>query len=250
MLGPEANHYILVENAANFRWREGGFVDLIPLLGDGMLTIDGGYHKRARRIMLPAFHRDRLAATTETMVRETERALDGWAPGSEVDVYHWTRALALRIAMRALFGFDPARGNRDFDIAEEFERALSYYGRDYFLQSLRGPGTPWKRMHRARVLLDRADLRGDRPTARRGRLRRGHPLAPHAGARRGGRLLQRPRAARPAHDAAVRRSRHDDLDRHLPLLRAGPASRGARARARGERARARRARAAGRRRHR
>jgi cytochrome P450 len=155
MLGPEANHYILVENASNFRWREGGFVDLIPLLGDGMLTIDGGYHKRARRIMLPAFHRDRLAATTETMVRETERALEGWSPGNEVDVYHWTRALALRIAMRALFGFDPERSNRDFDIAEEFERALSYYGRDYFLQSLRGPGTPWKRMHRARVLLDR-----------------------------------------------------------------------------------------------
>jgi cytochrome P450 len=61
----------------------------------------------------------------------------------------------LRIAMRALFGFDPDRSNRDFDVAEEFERALSYYGRDYFLQSLRGPGTPWKRMHRARVLLDR-----------------------------------------------------------------------------------------------
>jgi cytochrome P450 len=155
MLGPEANHYILVENFNNFRWRDGGFIDLIPLLGDGMLTIDGGYHKRARRIMLPAFHRDRLAGTTETMVRETRRALDGWAPGGEVDVYHWTRALALRIAMRALFGFDPDRSNRDLDVAQEFERALSYYGRDYFLQSLRGPGTPWKRMHRARRRLDR-----------------------------------------------------------------------------------------------
>jgi cytochrome P450 len=154
-LGPEANHYMTVSAASNFRWRDGGMGDLIPLLGDGLLTTDGDYHKRARRIMLPAFHRDRLAATTETMVRETERALDGWTPGSEVDVYHWTRALALRIAMRALFGFDPERSNRDFDIAEEFERALSYYGRDYFLQSLRGPGTPWKRMHRARVLLDR-----------------------------------------------------------------------------------------------
>ena len=39
-------------------------VDLIPLLGDGLLTIDGGYHKTARRMLLPAFHHDRLAATS------------------------------------------------------------------------------------------------------------------------------------------------------------------------------------------
>ena len=41
MLGPEANHYMLVSHASNFRWREGHFRDLIPLLGDGLLTIDG-----------------------------------------------------------------------------------------------------------------------------------------------------------------------------------------------------------------
>ena len=40
-LGPEANHYITVSNASNFRWREGSMGDLIPLLGDGLLTTDG-----------------------------------------------------------------------------------------------------------------------------------------------------------------------------------------------------------------
>jgi len=155
MLGPEANHYMLVENAANFRWRDGGFIDLIPLLGDGMLTIDGTYHRRARRIMLPAFHRDRIAASQETMVEETRRALDGIRPGDQLDVYHWTRALAMRIAMRALFGFDPDRSGRGIDVADEFERALSYYAADYVVQSLRGPLTPWRRMREARRLLDR-----------------------------------------------------------------------------------------------
>jgi cytochrome P450 len=155
LLGPDANRHMLVENFDNFRWRDGAFIDLIPLLGDGLLTIDGAYHKRARRIMLPAFHRERIAAAQSTMVEETARALDGWAPDRVVDVYHWTRALALRIAMRALFGFDADRSNRDFDVAEEFERALSFYGHDYFSQSLRGPRTPWRRMHLARRLLDR-----------------------------------------------------------------------------------------------
>ena len=60
MLGPEANHFMLVSHADHFRWRDGGFGDLIPLLGDGMLTIDGDFHQQSRRIMLPAFHHERV----------------------------------------------------------------------------------------------------------------------------------------------------------------------------------------------
>src|SRR5829696_833171 len=154
-LGPEANHHITVSNASNFRWRDGGMRDLIPLLGDGLLTTDGEYHRRARRIMLPAFHRDQVAAATGTMVEETERALESWRPSQRLDLYAWTRRLALRIAMRALFGFDPDRGARDGEMAEEFEHVLGYWGRDYTAQMLRGPGSPWRRMIRTRGLLDR-----------------------------------------------------------------------------------------------
>ena len=60
MLGPEANNYITVSHPENFHWRESSFGDLIPLLGDGLLTIDGAYHDRARRIMMPAFHREQI----------------------------------------------------------------------------------------------------------------------------------------------------------------------------------------------
>jgi cytochrome P450 len=157
-LGPEANHYMTVSHASNFRWRDGSLGDLIPLLGDGLLTTDGDYHKRARRIMLPAFHREQIAAAADTMLDEVERALEPWRPGARVLLYPWTRRLALRIAMRALFGFDPDRSSRDLDMAEEFERALGFWGRDYAAQMLRGPGSPWRDMQRARVLLDRAIL--------------------------------------------------------------------------------------------
>jgi cytochrome P450 len=155
MLGPEANHYMLVSHAENFRWRDGGFVDLIPLLGDGLLTIDGPYHRRARRIMLPAFHRERIAAAQEVMASETERALGRWPAEGEVDLYSWTRGLTLRVAMRALFGFDPDRAAGGIDPAAEFERALNWYGRDFFVRTLHGPFTPWRVMHDARRRLDR-----------------------------------------------------------------------------------------------
>jgi cytochrome P450 len=152
-IGPEANHHILVSNADNYRWRDGGFGDLIPLLGDGMLTIDGGYHRRARRIMLPAFHRDRIAAASDTMIEEAEQALANWRPGEVVDVYHWARNLAMRIAMRALLGLNPDDGDTGARAAVEFERALSFYGTDFALRVLRGPGSPWRRMLKSREVL-------------------------------------------------------------------------------------------------
>jgi cytochrome P450 len=154
-LGPAANHYITVSGASNFRWRDGGMGDLIPLLGDGLLTTDGDYHRRARQIMLPAFHREQVAAARDTMMDETARAMEAWRPGARLDLYSWTRHLALRIALRALFGFDPDRSTHDADLAEVFENVLGYWGREYTMQMLRGPGSPWRRMLRARELLDR-----------------------------------------------------------------------------------------------
>ncbi len=153
-LGPEANHYITVSHASNFRWRDGGLGDLIPLLGDGLLTTDGDYHRRARHIMLPAFHREQLAASTQIMNEEADRAAAGWRPGDRLDLYTWTRRLALRVAMRALFGFDPGHSASDAQMAAQFEEALGFWGQDYAVQMLRGPGSPWRAMNRARAQLD------------------------------------------------------------------------------------------------
>ncbi len=82
MLGPAANHYITVSHAANFTWRESHFRDLIGLMGDGLLTIDGDFHRRSRLAMLPGFHRERIAASVDVMVAETNRALAMLVPGA------------------------------------------------------------------------------------------------------------------------------------------------------------------------
>jgi cytochrome P450 len=171
MLGPAANHYMTVSHAENFQWREGHLGDLIPLLGDGLLTIDGDFHRRSRRIMLPAFHHDRIAEAIDVMAEETAAALAGWHDGLRVNVYGWTRHLAMRIAMRALFGLDPDASTGQLDAAEHFERALSFYSRDYFLQIMRGPGTPFARMLQARRALDAVihdEIRRRRRTGERG----------------------------------------------------------------------------------
>jgi cytochrome P450 len=170
MLGPEANHYMTVSHAANFTWRDGHMGDMIPLLGDGLLTIDGEFHRRSRKIMLPAFHHEQIAKTQATMDEEVERATAAWHADERVDLYAWTRVLALRIAMRALFGLDPD-DRTDERSAHDFEEALGFWSRDYLLQVMRGPGTPWKKLHNARGRLDTlifAEIDRRRATGERG----------------------------------------------------------------------------------
>jgi cytochrome P450 len=152
MLGPEANRFMLVTNREKFRWRDGSLGDLIPLIGDGLLTTDGEYHDRAREIMVPVFHRERIAAAAGVMTEEAVAALDGWRAGEAIDLYDWTRHVAMRVAMRALFGLDPDRAG--VDVAATFERGLSFYEREYFLQVVRGPGSPFARLRRVRRTLD------------------------------------------------------------------------------------------------
>jgi cytochrome P450 len=172
MLGPAANHYITVSHAANFEWREGQFRDLIGLMGDGLLTIDGDFHRRSRLVMLPAFHREHIAASVQTVLDETDAALAELTPGTELDLYTWTRHLAMRIAMRALFGLDPdGERARAIDAAGLFEEALSYYSSDYLLRVFRGRRSPWGRMQQAARRLDEliyTDIAERRADGRRG----------------------------------------------------------------------------------
>jgi retinoid hydroxylase len=172
MLGPAANHYMTVSHASNFIWRESHFRDLTALIGDGLLTTDGEFHRRSRLIMLPAFHRERIASTIEVMREEVERALQDFEVGRKIDLYAWTRRLALRIAMRALFGLDPdGERARQIDAAGLFEQALSFYSTPYPARLLRGPRTPWSRLVSAARRLNRmiyAEIKERRASGRRG----------------------------------------------------------------------------------
>jgi len=172
MLGPAANHYVTVSHASNFLWRDGHFRDLIGLMGDGLLTIDGEFHRRSRMIMLPAFHREHIAASVDVIIEETERALEQMTPGAKIDLYSWTRHLAMRVAMRALFGLDPdGEHARSVDAAGLFEEALAFYASDYLLRIFRGRLSPWASMQRAARRLDEviySEIARRRATGERG----------------------------------------------------------------------------------
>jgi retinoid hydroxylase len=154
-IGAEVNHQILVGDFDAFQWREGRFADLWPLLGDGLLNTDGGYHREFRMLMLPAFHRDYIAAVAETMIAEALVATEALREGEVVEIYRWVRELALRIALRGLLGMETNAG-RERALAAAFEASLAIHGEPVLLQLLPAPRTPLARAIAARQALDAA----------------------------------------------------------------------------------------------
>jgi cytochrome P450 len=72
-------------------------------LGEGLLTSEGEFWRAQRKLMQPAFHRDRIAAFGEVMVDFTERLMASWADGQGRDIQSDMMRLTLEIVAKALF---------------------------------------------------------------------------------------------------------------------------------------------------
>ena len=83
------------------------------LVGNGLLTSEGDFWLRQRRLAQPAFHRDRINAYAEVMVAFTERMLESWRDGEGRDVHHDMMQLTLAIVAKTLF---------DSEVVDEAER--------------------------------------------------------------------------------------------------------------------------------
>lgn len=73
------------------------------LLGKGLLTSEGQYHRRQRRLAQPAFHRDRLEGYASTMVERAAVARERWKASEELDIAKEMMSLTLDIVTRTLF---------------------------------------------------------------------------------------------------------------------------------------------------
>jgi cytochrome P450 len=76
------------------------------LFGEGLLTSEGDFWLRQRRLAQPAFHRARVSAYAATMAEYTEQLIASWRNGEERDIHEEMMQLALRIVSKTLFDAD------------------------------------------------------------------------------------------------------------------------------------------------
>lgn len=77
-------------------------------LGEGLLTSEEPLHMRQRRLVQPAFHRQRVAAYGETMLQFTREMTATWQSGAIFDIHRAMLQLTLRITGKCLFDSDVA----------------------------------------------------------------------------------------------------------------------------------------------
>ncbi len=151
---PEAIRDVLVTQQRSFK--KGRALERARvLLGNGLLTSEGDFHRRQRRLMQPAFHRQRIAAYAQTMVEFAARRSRRWKNGDTVSVHSEMMALTLAIVGKTLFDADVEAEARDIGeaLTDTFSafRASAFLPLGHLLQWLPLPASLRFRRGRARL---------------------------------------------------------------------------------------------------
>src|SRR5579859_7344582 len=74
---PEGVRRVLVDNQKNYK-KSKSYQALKLVLGEGLVTSEGDFWRRQRRLAQPAFHRERLAGFVTAMAKDTASMLERW----------------------------------------------------------------------------------------------------------------------------------------------------------------------------
>lgn len=107
---PDLIRHVLQDNNRNYSKNTLQYNTLAQVTGRGLLTSDGRFWLDQRRLVQPAFHRRRIAAWGEVMVKATAEMLDRWEAEQDTKRPHDVDAammqLTLEIVGKTLFNLD------------------------------------------------------------------------------------------------------------------------------------------------
>src|SRR3954454_143506 len=102
-----------------------GAAVLQPVVGsNSVLLLDEAAHMEQRKLMLPAFHGERMALLTDLMNEVAEREVMDWPRGTPIEMHPRMQALTLEVILRAVFGLESGR-RLDF-LRERLRRMLEF----------------------------------------------------------------------------------------------------------------------------
>jgi cytochrome P450 len=126
---PDHLHQVMVTDADKFT-KDAGYKDkdkgLARFMGNGLVTSDGEFWRRQRKLMQPSFHAKRIEAYAETMVEHTHIQMRDWRAGALIDVSEQMMELTLNIVVEALFKADVSddaqRIGEAMDVFQEMQK--------------------------------------------------------------------------------------------------------------------------------
>ena len=129
---------------------------LTPFLGrHSMLVLDGAPHQRHRKMMMPAFHGERMHAYGRVMIALTDRAIDALPLGVPVAIHRPMQEVTLQVILRTIFGI--AEGARFDEMARLMTEALDIIAWPVMLFPMMhldlGAWSPWGKFVRLRSRL-------------------------------------------------------------------------------------------------
>jgi cytochrome P450 len=152
---PEYIKDILVTHHASFK-KGRGLERAKAMLGNGLLTSEGEFHHRQRRLAQPAFHRDRIARYAGMMVEYANRMQhERWREGETLDIAKEMMHLTLAIVGKTLF--DTETEAESEQVRQALSESMKRFNRFMlpfaeFLDRLPLPGN--RRYREARDVLD------------------------------------------------------------------------------------------------
>jgi cytochrome P450 len=81
---------------------------LKPLVGsNSVILLDEDPHMEQRKLMLPAFHGERMERLADLVAAVTEAEIESWDTAVDLELYPRLQRLTLEVILRAVFGLDP-----------------------------------------------------------------------------------------------------------------------------------------------
>lgn len=113
--GPAGVQHVLQDNNRNYGKQTIGYQKLRNVLGQGLLTSEGDFWRRQRRIAQPGFHKEKIRRFAEQMVHAAEHMLRRWAerealtPNQPLDIAQEMMRLTLGVVGETLLSLDTIR---------------------------------------------------------------------------------------------------------------------------------------------
>lgn len=118
---PAAVKQVLQDNAREYKKADLTITKFAPFTGNSVVTSEGAVWQRQRRIVQPAFHRERLEGLYPFMVTATQAMLTRWQERRDstrsIDLVEEFKRLALNIISSTMFGQDISERTSDLAVA-------------------------------------------------------------------------------------------------------------------------------------